>query len=303
MDEGRQLFLKALQLRFHCKYEEARRAFEKAAQNGSGDACWYIYVTEDIGGPCYIEGEDEKADDYLLQGTKLGHLVCSAVYNTLAVNPWKKMLPAPPSLAAELHWSQTRSEKDTRIFSASEVAIIQKAAEQAILIHDVWPVSAYFSYVVFQEGMMQFVDPCLIAHALCLFEGDEGAEVRFRRNLNPRLYQYRPFDYQNVIEDNYFKLSEETMFVVKCIVGKLLIEQDDQSYLGLKPNRDYIKFYRNQKARVNQLILAWMGCFRRKKLTWLSRDTATLIAKIMANPIYWTKLQDINIDAKKKMAF
>ena len=286
-DKGHQLFLNALQLRFHCKYQEARRAFEEAAQHGSGDACWYIYVTDEIGGLCFLNEESE-AFDYLARGTKLGHLVCTAVHHVVVVDPnWKK-LPTPPSLAAEIQWWQMFPDEEPRTFSASEVAIIQKAAEQAILIHDVYTVSIYFDYVVLQKGMMQFVDPCLIAHALCLFDDDEGMVVQYRRNG-----LYRDFDYRHVIEKNHFNLSEETLFVIKCIVGKLLIKQDDQT------QSDYIDFYRHWKALVDQRILAWMGCFRRKKLTWLSRDTATLIAKMMANPVYWTKIMFSSVYKKK----
>lgn len=291
-DKGRQLFLKALHLRFHCKYEEARRAFEEAAQNGSGDACWYIFMTDKFEGPCYIEEEDEKSDYYLLQGTKLGHLLCTAIHHGLVVDPEWKTPFTPPSLASEIKLWEMCADKEPRTFSASEVSVIQKAAEQAVLIYDVCHLSIYFDYVVLQEGMIQSVNPCLIAHALCLFEDDDSMMVQYRKDG-----LYCDFDYQNVIEDNHFNLSDDTLFVVRCIVGKLLIKQNNLACLELKPYSDYISFYQSQKTRVNQIILAWMGCFRRKKLTWLSRDTATLIAKIMANPIYWTKLQDIS---KKK---
>ena len=295
-DKGRQLFLKALQLRFYCKYEEARRAFEEAAQHGSGDACWYIFMTDKFEGPCYIEEEDEKSDYYLLQGTKLGHLLCTVIHHGLVVDPEWKTLFTPPSLASEIQLWKMCADREPRTFSASEVAIIQKAAEQAVLIYDVCHLSIYFSYVIEQEGMMQLVDPSLIAHALCLFEDDDSMMERYRKDG-----LYCKFSYQNVIEDNHFNLSDETLFVVRCIVGKLLIKQNDQAKLELKFYSNYIEFYRSQKTRVIQIILAWMGCFRRKKLTWLSRDTATLIAKMMLNPIYWTKLQDM-IGDKKKMA-
>lgn len=146
--------------------------------------------------------------------------------------------------------------------------------------------------------MMQSVDPCLIAYALCLFEDDDSMTVQYR---NDGLYC--DFDYQNVIEDNHFNLSEETLFVVKCIVGKLLIKQNNQAKLELNYYSNYIDFYRHWKALIDKRILAWMGCFRRKKLMWLSRDTATLIAKMMTNPVYWIRLQDISIGDKKKNCF
>jgi hypothetical protein len=313
MDEGRQLFLKALQLRFHCKYEEARRAFEEAAQHGSGDACWYIYVTDYLGGPCYIaESSDDDDDDnhrdhdevvgelhkhafeYLAHGSKLGNSLCVGIHHVLVVDPDWKILPSPPNLAAEIWWWEMFPDEKRRTFTTSEVAIIQKAAEQAVAIHDVWPVATYLRYVIEQE-MMKLVDPCLIAHALCLFDQDEIATPRYKQIGKREFTRYLEFDFENVIERNHFELSLGALFIISCVAGKVLTQRKRAGASGA-----CVIVYHYWKKLADQRILAWMGCFRRKKLTWLSRDTATLIAKIMANPIYWTNLPDTSINTKKK---
>jgi hypothetical protein len=176
-----------------------------------------------------------------------------------------------------------------RTFSTSEVAIVQQAAEQAITIHDVWPVSTYFSYVVRQKGMMNLVDPCLIAHALCLFDTDLGALVQYEKNGS-----YLDFDFQNVVEKNHFGLSQEALFIIRCVAGKVL----KQRKLA-EASRACVSVYHYWKKHTDERILAWMRCFKRKALTWLSRDTATLIAKMMANPVGWTVLQK---DSGKKVS-
>jgi hypothetical protein len=311
MDKGRQLFLKALEFRFHCQWTEARCALEEAALHGSGDACWYIYVTDYLGGPCYIEESNDDDDDdrdrdevvrelhkhafeYLAQGAKLGNSLCVGVHHVLVIDPdWKK-LPPPPSLDAEIWWWRMFPDEKQRVFSASEVDVLRQAAEQAIAIHDAWPVSIYLCYVTKQEGMMKSVDPCLIARALCLFDQDEISIPQYEQIGKIEFSRYSEFNFENVTEKNHFGLSLDALFIISCVAGKVLKQRK-----RAEASRACVSVYHYWKKRADERVLAWMGCFKRKALTWLSRDTATLIAKMMANPVCWTVLQK---DTGKKVS-
>ncbi|MEO6077237.1 MAG: hypothetical protein ABIP54_00435, partial [Candidatus Andersenbacteria bacterium] len=121
-------------------------------------------------------------------------------------------------------------------------------------------------------------DPYLIGHALFLFETDDSVSPSFRSKTT-QLYQH--FNYQHVVEENYFRLDEHSLTVVRCILGQMM-----RRFL-IKGGKRYVRVYETFKRRADAAVLAWMGCFRRKALPGLSRDTATLIAKMMADPLKW----------------
>lgn len=78
-----------------------------------------------------------------------------------------------------------------------------------------------------------------------------------------------------------------TARLVKCHVGRWF-ERTGTPYDSMCGDHEECHdFYLRCRGRAENAAIAWMGCFRRGVLRFLSRDTATLIAKIIAQPDYW----------------
>lgn len=288
MEEGRTLFLKALQHRIRHQWDEARRVFEAAARLGNADAWWYLFANDEWQGICFADDDDEEIDEeefnkrkdgYLRQGAKLGHPLCQiAKYAIVDRMEWENV-PRPLPLCAEIMWHQMCPDDPLRTFTPQECETLKKEAEKAMLIHDPWPIVCYFDYLVEHPEMIRLVDPCMIAYAIFTFTGAEKTQFTCQSNSYKK---YFSFNYVQVVTYNPFRLSTTSIDIIDCFLGQLAhrFKRLDQY-----ANRRCLMVYRECKERSNGIAIAWMGCFRRKALPYLSRDTATLIAKMIASPL------------------
>lgn len=295
MSEGhRHLFLLALQHRFHGRWQEARHTLEEAARQGSGDACWYLYAMDTWGGYYGEEGQqtltEEAVQCYATQGAKWGNPICAAVRSIAHGMVKANLITRPCNLAAEIVLVEMFGYRNmARVFSDAELALLRREAEQAIVIHDMWPVSLYFHHILRTrtdwKAVMKTVDPRLIGHALSLIAGDHGASFEFDCE---DYHNWIGFDFFCVIERNCFSLDTYALLIVKCVVGKTLTQQNLARYQEEDNQRHYKRFYRRCKHRADSAVLVWLGCFRRGAFApWLSRDTVTLVAKMVADPVLW----------------
>lgn len=295
MQEGRVLFLQALQHRIRHEWTSARRAFEASARLGNADAYWHLFCNDYWNGDCYIQEDDdddeidvqhvdrEQIFGFLKEGAKLGHPLCFITkWEIIDDLKWEE-LPHPPGLGAEILWHDMRPDDPIRIFTFGEVNTLKREAEKAMFIHDPWPVVSYMGYLVQHPHMLKMVDPYMIAYAIFIFGGSETVQFEaFDKVVGYK--KYTDFDCNSVVVDNFFELSEETIYIIQCVLGQLahrfgLVAE----YRG----NACLEVYQECKKRSESAAIAWMGCFRRKGLAHLSRDTATLIAKMIASPIHW----------------
>jgi hypothetical protein len=289
-DKGRGKFLQALRYRASDRYEDARRAFEEAAAHGSGDACWYLFSIEEWEGLCYLEGtvaDQEKTMQFLTEGVKYEHPLCIMAHYKFVLHPAldSVIMPKSPSLGAEvLGWMMSRGEHEQdRVFSTAELSTLRCAAEQAAVIADVWPLSLYFRYVTRHPNLMKMVSPRLIGYALHLMNDDPS--VRFDFCVQDMGWDFYPFDYRSIVEWNYFKLSNDALQTIRCVIGQSIVRFSPPCMSDQERAR--VEFYKQCKKRADAVVISWMGCFRRKALISLSRDTATLIAKILSDPLHF----------------
>lgn len=288
MEEGRALYLKALQHRIRLQWNEARMAFEAAARLGNADACWYLFANDEWQGLCYVENEEiddeefkNRKDGYLRQGAKLGHPLCQIAKCLMLDHLNWENLPHPLPLCAEIMWHQMCPDDPLRTFTPQECEILKKEAEKAIPIHDPWPVVCYFDYLVEHPEMIASVDPCMIAHAIFTFTGAE--KTQFTISYQSTSYKkYVSFNYLQVVKYDRFRLSTTSIDIIDCVLGQLAHRFDR---LDQYENRSCLTMYRGCKQRSNDAAIAWMGCFRRKALPHLSRDTTNMIAKMIASPL------------------
>lgn len=291
MEEGRALFLKGLLHRIRREYVDARRAFEAAALLGSADAYWHMFVNDHREGKCYIpEDEDnlEFHDDYqkrklryLKEGAKLGHPLCCIVKWNMNGFKWED-LPTPPSLCAEMVWNVMCSyDSPKRKFTLGERNKLKKEAEQAMLIHDPWPIFCYFKCLLDHYKSLKDVNPSMIAYAIFILEGSERILFDTQDGLGI-FWTPTSFKYNSVIKINYFDLPKETLDIICCALGHLAYRFNRVKEYEETP---CLEVYEKCKQRSNGAAIAWIGCFKRKALKYISRDTATLIAKKIDSPL------------------
>lgn len=291
MAEGRELFLKALQLRFHHRYEEAALAFEAAVDAGSADACWHMFCHHEYGGNCQLD-KDVDTLALLAKGRKLGHVLCTVVHYVLT---WEDdqaggdviddvhwtMLPVRPTLEAEVFLWGMLPDHQTRVFSADEVNVLKDNAYRALQIHDNLAACTYLQYVLeYDPDRLRFVDPKLIGQILFLHDCDGAAALQYRR----RNGLYTDFGRHSFDLDD-FGLHENALSVIQCVVGELAhhVCSDIGEYVEER------QVYKTYQARAQCAAVAWLGCFRRKALPYLNRDMATLIAKSIAPAVQWAE--------------
>lgn len=286
MQEGRALFLKALQHRIHRQWEDARRAFEVAASLGNADALWHLFINDHWSGQCVIDnGEEEygfdedKALEYLKEGARLGHPLCVTAKYIVVDHMEREALPKLPSLGAELLCWTLHSDDNARILTHSELMMLKKDAEQAILIHDPWPISLYLKYLAMHPALLRMANPFMIAYGLIVFDEPDCVEY-----FSPKTHLWTDFEIQAIVHENDFGLPNEMLRMIQCFTGQLAHRFGAVAeYRG----NACLDVYQECKQRSDSAAIAWMGCFRRKALAHLSRDTATLIAKMIASPIRW----------------
>lgn len=75
----------------------------------------------------------------------------------------------------------------------------------------------------------------------------------------------------------------------KCQLGKQLAlrEMIAANIRRSADEEECYDYYLRCRGRADNAAIAWMGCFRRRALPHLSRDTATLVAKMLADPMRW----------------
>ncbi|MEO6077236.1 MAG: hypothetical protein ABIP54_00430 [Candidatus Andersenbacteria bacterium] len=292
-EKGRDQFLKYLQLRARGDFVKARAILKDAVDLGDSDACWHLiwilYCERKI---FSLGTDDEKYMGILLKGVKLGNPCCIAFHHVFVVDThWEDWsgeitsFPSPPSLEAEIILWQLFPELIPRTFTASELTLLEKSAKQAMLIYDPLPIIIYLEYFSRHQDMMQFVNLASVAYAIFL-----GNELMARFQLENKVEAWRDiwFQFESVIQQNMFHLTTDELLAIQCIIGQLTTR------FQVPDENGCVFTYRRCKQRADAAILAWMGCFRRKALTGLSRDTATMIAKMVADPLKWLSKRKIH---------
>lgn len=289
MEEGRALFLKGLLHRIRREYVDARRAFEAAALLGSADAYWHMFVNDHREGKCYIPEDEDNLEHgewearkfrYLEEGARLGHPLCCIVKWNMDGLKWED-LPTPPNLCVEMVWNVMCSPDSNRKFTLGERNKLKKEAEQAMLIHDPWPILAYFKCLSDYHRSLKDANPFMIAYAIFILEGSERLSFDTQDKPLGR-YKTVSFKYYSVIKTNYFDLPKETLDIICCALGHLAFKFNRvEEYEGTS----CLAMYEKCKQRSNGAAIAWIGCFKRKALKYISRDTATLIAKKIDSPL------------------
>lgn len=284
MEKGRNRFLKYLQLRARQQWQKASDHLDLAVALNDPDACWHWFIDDYWKGSCYsLDNPPEKAFEILTKGAKLGHPLCHAL-NYLLVDhaDWDVFdvceIDEAPSLEAEVIWSILYPDRAERIFTVSELNILKTAAEEAIRIYDPWPIFIYVEYLTRYPNLLRLANPHIIAHALFLCN-DKSLRIQVLATLTN--WRFKDFNVQNIVNENYFGLPDESLSIIQCMLGSFSYHYNHQV------SQDYVLVYRICKKQADAAVLAWMGCFRRKALPGLSRDTATLIAKIVADPLKW----------------
>lgn len=320
MDEGRALFLKALDFQFARNYKEATLAFVAAAALGNGDACWHLYQNYEYNGCCQPNRPDHfNHVDYLRQGAKVGHLMCiarlAALFDGRDMDDIPDLrvafaLPLTPQ-AEVLIYSAWPDYQYRRFFSAGEVSAMKKAAQDALVIHNPCPVASYFEYQTeFAENTreaVQSIEPRMLGHGLYLLDIVFAFFVQYeKRRQGDFGGRYRDFDEDHVLDKNEFQLSLRTLRVARCVIGQLRIQSPKPVYCDDDDDADFpnqededdedehardtcVAVYRHYKAMSRNAAFAWMVCYRRQALTHLTRDTATLIAKMLLDPVQWAE--------------
>jgi len=291
-DKGRALFLQALEHRFYERFDDAALAFEAAVEAGNGDACWHLYCHLKYGGFCRPNTQVDR-DVFLTRGIELGNQMCIITLHDqnlshrevevlLKNREWRFRFPGPLNLDGEVFvgvlWSGIGSNI-VREFSVAEVNTLKENALKALAIHDPVPVASYINYITNEQPeLLKFADPVFIAHALFLFDNDPAYTPEYELNCTG----YKTFNIDQIISDAFrFKLSIEALHVIQCVFGKLCLKYGrDSEYVGC------YDFYRQE---AQQATIAWLGCYKRKALPFLSRDTATLIASMIAPVTQWAK--------------
>lgn len=298
-DKGRALFLEALNHRYHVRYEKANIAFEEAAKAGNGDACWHLYCNYEWGTYPHIDKPDGfQHREFLLTGAKLGNPMCIArlyaetgvtgavLDRIIASSDWRKEIPTyPSSLEAELIYYDAWPDLSPRVFEPSEIENLRNGAQRAVLIHDPWPLSCYFRYLTKHFELLQLADPSLIAEAILINEADEAYIVQYEE---PTGRGFRSFDFDHVIVRNELGLSPQLQKMVVAAFGKIT----EHIWFRAVPNDEEVaicvRFYQMVRKVAQNATVAWLGCFKRGAISYLNRDTATLIGKIIYDPIQWS---------------
>jgi len=300
-DKGRFLFLKALELRFQGRFEEAGQTFHKAAEAGSGRACWHLWQQYEYGGACQPKDVPDDFDHALLlsQGAKLGDIMCVTrlhvedldhFQTARTAEDWKSTFPIYPDLYAEIEVCHAWSEDvPLRKFSQHEMEALQRDVWHAISIHDADIITHYFNYLVSFPKLFPCQDPVMFGHALFLYNDDYAYPVAFKKGNF-----FHKFTLEDVVKENHFGISIEALCVIKCVIGQLIRRHDhSQQRVGFEYGSAFtecIAVYETYKKPARQAALAFMGCFRRHKLAYFNRDMARKVAWMILDPAPWAEL-------------
>lgn len=280
MAEGRALFLLGLRYRYLHAWDDARHCFEKAVAQNDPDACFHLFVQKFFDDDMLSDDDEVAALRLLEKGAALGHAICVDLRQVHQHYPHFQL--APPleqcALNTAVFLRLLSADASLRDFTATEIEQLRKAAEDALLIHDPWPVRVYFSYAAHkQPDLFRTWSPYLMGHALFLLQDNIFEYVWESRTLTG----YTPCGF---ISNNRGGLSSAAQRVARCVMGQLTMR------LGIhaaEVPRICTDVYLACKQNARKAAIAWMGVFCRCALPYMSRDTATLVAKLIACPIRW----------------
>lgn len=280
MTEGRAFFLRGLWNRYRHDWNDAGYCFEKAVTQNDPDACFHLFIQKFLDDGILSDADEVYAFSLLEKGASLGHPVCAELHQIR--RRYQRFLRAPPlehrALNAEILLRLLSPDAPLRDFDAAEIEQLRKAAEEALHIHDPWPVRAFLSYASHkQPELLRTWSPYLMGHALFLLQGD-GFEYEWKGRM---LTEHSPYSF---ISDNRGNLSSTARRIVRCVMGQVSERHGIHvAEIPFSCNDVYL----DCKDKATQAAVAWLGLFRRRALPYLSRDTATLVAKMIACPVRW----------------
>lgn len=308
-EEGRRLFLQALDYRFRRQYGKAADAFDAAAALGNGDAYFHLYCQFEEAGCCRPNRRGPiDLDELLRRGAKAGNIMCAlciclrrGIMTTREVlhNLYEEF-GFQPTLQAEITLYDAFDK--SRVFHTVEVEAMKKAAEEALMIHDPLPVVSYITYMCRFAKNVASIPPRMLGCCIYLTDFDCGYPIKFSDSRG----RFQDFDVFSVLINNEFGLSESAIRVARCVIGQLMARyptpdyvtgegssySSDEDGIGNEEQDDddeCVVEYRYWRDASREAAMAWLGCFRRGVLESLNRDMARLIAQMVFDPVEWAE--------------
>jgi hypothetical protein len=321
--KGTRYYEKGLKLRAQKCYKQAGAYLYKAANMGVGDACWEIARAYDYGGLCLFSNQHDAASEYYQKGAKAGNFLCklfniqyparvSTLVERLYLNwnlyndhfttnaeeeeliasakdsqsPW--FLYILGSYLESLPSTERKLEGDQCIRRSAQLGL---ADAQSILLTTYGCVegtrqfnfhSAFYFLSTLTDRLDKRIDfgvenftanDIFLAFYLVDTEDDViDSDLVFEKFLH------------QIVFKNMFDLPNGMLLELKCRLGEYFKRNRD---VLSDEESECIAYYKACQKRAQCACIAWLGCFKRKKLDYFSKDTARIVAKLMFDPIYF----------------
>jgi len=324
--KGVEYYKKGLELRAQKCYKLAGNYLYKAANMGVGDACWEIARAYEDGGLCLFSSQHNSASEYYQKGADAGHILCKlkvsdpvsefTLVERLYLN-WPLYDDYPcttpeeeEELIASAKDSQSawflyilgsylrnlpsikrKLEGDQCIRRSAELGL---AEAQSTLLQTYGCIEGirqfnFYSALRFLNtlsdvphesvgfGVKDFTAKDIFI-AFYVIETDNAIDTDF---LSEKFLK-------QIVFKNMFDLPIGMLLELKCRLGEYFKHNLHRLCVLSHEERQCVVYYEACKKRAQSACIAWLGCFKRKKLDYFSKDTARIVAKLMFDPIYFT---------------
>jgi hypothetical protein len=322
--KGVRYYEKGLKLRAQKCYKLAGNYLYKAANMGVGDACWEIARAYEYGGLCLFSGQHDAAFEYYQKGADAGNFLCKQnitypIYASTLLERlycWKIYIDRPfttnaeeEELIAMANDSQSpwflyilgsylealpsparKCEGQQCIGRSVELGLAEaqsKCRETYGCIEGTRQFnfdSAFLFLTNLTDSPDNFVsfgvkdftaNDIFLAFYIVFSDYVFDADIPF------------PMLLKKIVFKNTFYLPIGMLLELKCRLG-YHFKRSLHTYIILPDEAsECILYYEACKKRAQRACIAWLGCFKRKKLDYFSKDTARIVAKLMFDPIYF----------------
>lgn len=320
MQEGQALRLEGHRLRCRGEYAAAGQAFLRAAELGDAHACFEMAYALLCGGGLGFLQDFEEGQRYAIKGALAGSALCRTLAEDLDLPPMYENGAVPDVEARVLVWDLHRGSILDSL-TTDELVTLQRRCKESV--HNPWPYyflslavsragrtsesSAAMEYAarmglvaaqlaIWNDGPYEMrVQPTRQGNqggSLDLLESDDLLRIATPRDIANALstviwcdVDHPDSDITSILMRNERGLSADTLSQVRFYVGKFLYETmlvDEDQDVG--PDWCYcVRHYRRAQRRAQDAAVAWLGCFKRRRLPWMCKDTAVLVAKAIAS--------------------
>lgn len=325
LQEGLKCYEAAQIFRSRHDYDKAGKYMLAAAKRNVPEACWEMAAALSFCGGLGFDHDEEKAQYYFKRGALLGDQLCKMYARDMGYIE-DDGTPITCTMARVMSWEMRPddlviplTQEEEHIFKIQLTT--SKSPERFYLLSKYWKQKGKKDLEkrwLIRAAQLGHASAQINLGGLCKEDGDVSFLVYANRQNN-RLgaiwllaredlavhatmfdifkaltlvlrqnIVFRDCTVQDIVIDNKRNLPEDMILRIKCHLGAYLEELEQDEFMT-SAEESCNDFYVECEKRNVSAIIAFFGCFKRKKVAYLSKDTITLIAVRMFDPVKWIK--------------